>query len=463
MTEKTQPPDRIKPFYETPEPGKSLQLIKEDATLKQDGTEVKGTVQITQVWLPMGLYWDFTGADFDAFNFGEVKLESKSFKAKGRLFSQGKHRVAGYIEGKIELGSDHKLDRVTFHLPNYPDLFGGKQYHDEITKDGKTTSLSWSQVVLEYDGWKITLQPYQDIFALRQKGRESQKVVLSGVGEIRRTVGSQFKKKDVKPLLRALRIFLSFAFAEWSPPLLIVGSNKDAEMSCQFWGNYDVSPSPYLQGWADEHHGQHLADAFPGFMARWSHENWQEPLELAVTWLIEASRQSGGSEGAIAFGQIPLEMLAWLVFVDDRTIVNSEEFAKLSAASKLQMLLAHCGIPFEVPSDLPALTTLASKTKHTTGPQLVTKVRNTIIHPNEKNRKSLAEWETTYSVKVGDIRWETQQLFKWYITLVLLNLIGYSGKYANRVRPRKLDNRVEWVPWATPEDTGMPLSSSIPM
>jgi hypothetical protein len=52
-------------------------------------------------------------------------------------------------------------------------------------------------------------------------------------------------------------------------------------------------------------------------MARWSHENWQEPLELAVTWLIEASRQSGKTEGAIAFGQIPPEMLAWLVFVDD--------------------------------------------------------------------------------------------------------------------------------------------------
>jgi hypothetical protein len=454
MTDKIQPPDRIKPFYETPEPGKELQLLKEvDATLKQGDTEVKGTVQITQEWSPMGLYWEFTGADFDAFAFGEVELKRKKVKAKGRLFSKGQHRVAGYIEGKVELGSDHKIDRVTFHLPNYPDLFGGKQYHDEIIKDGKTTSLSWSQVILESDGWKIILQPYRDIFALRQKGRESQKVVLSGVGEIRKADGSQFKKKGVKPILEALRIFLSFAFAEWSPPLLVVGSNEVAERSCQFWGNYDVSPRTYLRGWLDEHHGQHLADAFPGFMARWSHENWQEPLEMAVTWLIEASRQSGGTEGAIAFGQIPLEMLAWLVFVDDRTIVDSDEFDRLSAASKLQMLLAHCGIPFEVPVGLPALMILASKTKHTTGPQLVTKVRNTIIHPNEKNRKSLAEWETAYSVKVSDIRWETQQLFKWYITLVLLRLIGYSGKYANRLTPRKMGD-VELVPWATPDAKG---------
>jgi hypothetical protein len=105
--------------------------------------------------------------------------------------------------------------------------------------------------------------------------RESQKVVLSGVGEIRKADGSQFKRMEIKPILEALRIFLSFAFAEWSPPLLVVGSNDVAEKSCQFWGNYDVSPRPYLRGWLDEHHGQHLADAFPGFMARWSHENWQ--------------------------------------------------------------------------------------------------------------------------------------------------------------------------------------------
>lgn len=74
-------------------------------------------------------------------------------------------------------------------------------------------------------------------------------------------------------------------------------------------------------------------------------------------------------------------------------------------------------------------------------------MRNTIIHPNKKNRKSLTDWERDYSVKVDDILWETQQLFKWYITLVLLSLIGYSGKYANRLTPRNFGD-VENVPWA---------------
>jgi hypothetical protein len=459
MIEKIPAPDRITPFYETSEPGKKIPLIEEDgATLKQNDIEVKGKVQITQEWSPMGLYWDFEGSSLDGFGFGEVEIKSTSFIAKGRLFSIGQNRVAGYVQGTVELGSDHKLDRVTFHFPNYPEFIGNNDFNDEIASGTKKTIIRWNEVILEADGWRIRLQPYRDIFSLRQKGRDSQKVVLSSVGEILRIDGSKFKKKRVEPLLKALRIFLSFAFAEWCPPLLVVGSNNVDKKSCQFWDNYDVLPTSYLRGWLDEHHGQHLADAYLGFMNRWSKENWQEPLELAVTWLIESSRQSGGTEGAIAFGQIPLEMLAWLVFVDERTIVEADEFDRLSAASKLQMLLAHCGIPFEVPSGLSTLTKIATDQhtksgKQVTGPQLVTKVRNTIVHPNEKNRKTLAEWEKVYSVKIGDIRRETQQLFKWYITLVLLRLIGYSGKYANRLISRIIGN-VELVPWAVPTEKG---------
>lgn len=454
MSDQAKRPERLKPFYETPEPGIEIPLIEEVATLKQGDSTAKGTVKITQEWSPMGLYWDFSGTTLDDFEFGEVDILSNSFTATGRLFSKGPHRIAGYINGKVEIGTDHKLDRVTFHLADYPDITGRNVFFDEIQDGTTTTSLRWSEVVLEADGWQITLQPYKDNYSLRRKARRSQQVVLSGIGGIRRANGEQFKKKSVLPLLEALRIFLSFAFAEWSPPLLVVGSNKVAERSFQLWSNYDVAPRSHLSGWLDDRHGDHLTQAFPGFMARWASESWREPLELAVTWLIEASRRSGGTEGAIAFGQIPLEMLAWLVFVEDKTIVDPDEFDKLSAASKLQMLLSQCGVPFEVPTRLTALATVAAGLKKKTGklptgPNLVTKVRNSIIHPNERNRRMLSEWEKDYAVKISDIRWETRQLFKSYITLVLLQLIGYSDKYANHITPRKL-GELEYVPWAVP-------------
>ncbi len=453
MSDAAKAPVRLTPFYETPEPGKEILLVEEDdATLKQDGAELKGKLRVTQQWSPMGLYWEFEFPTQTNFEFGDAEIVAKSFVASARIFSKGQRTVAGHIEGQVVTGTDHKLSRVTFHLPDYPDLIGEQCFDDEITDGTRTTSIRWSEVVLEADGWRVVMQPFRDYYALRQKGRAAQKVVLSGVGEIRRSDGAQFKRKEVQPLLEALRIFLSFAFAEWSPPLLAVGSNEVAQKSCQFWGNYDVAPRPLLQGWLDEHHGPHLAAAFPGFMALWTREKWREPLLLTVSWLIEASRQSGGVDGGIAFGQIPLEMLAWLAFVDDRAIVESEEFKNLSAASKMQLLLAQCGIPLGVPTELTALAKVAAEMqrksgKAPTGPQLVTKVRNTIIHPNDQNRRVRAEWESNYSVSWSDIRWETYRLFKWYITLVLLRHIGYSGKYANRLTHRKI-GQVEPVPWA---------------
>jgi hypothetical protein len=446
MTETIQAPNRIKPFYETPERGKQLLLIEENgATLKQGKAEVKGKVKITQEWSPMGLYWDFTGADCGGLSFGEVELESKSFCANGQLFSIGQNQASGFIHGKVEIDPDEKLTRVTFHLPNFPDLVAGPVYPGSET-NGATTS--WSQILLGSGKWRIVIQPYQDIFTLRMKAREHQSVVLSGIGDIRRVDGKEFEKKHVEPVIEALRLFLSFALADWSPPMFVVGSSAKSDRSWEVWNNHQVSPNPFISGWVDERHGQSLATAFPGFMKLWKNKEWQEPLETAVTWLIEASKQSGGTEGAIAFSQIPLEMLAWMVFVEQAPIVDSKDFKPITAAGKLQLLLTNCGIPLEVPKSLISLRTVA-KSNNMSGPKIATEIRNAIIHPHKSNRKLLKGWEDKHKVNKYDLLRETHQLFKSYITLVLLNLIGYSGKYANRLTPRKQGD-VELVPWANP-------------
>ena len=124
------------------------------------------------------------------------------------------------------------------------------------------------------------------------------------------------------------------------------------------------------------------------------------PVTQAVTWLIEASRTSGSTEGAIAFSQIPLEMLASTIFVDEDSILDEDDFDKLTAWNKLQLLLHECGIPSEVPSVLGTLLKVAkddgkpkgekkADLKPRSGPKIATEIRNTIIHPSKKNREKL--------------------------------------------------------------------------
>lgn len=439
-------PQRLTPVYETPKPGEETLLVEEEAALVQDDKRFEGTLKVFQAWAPMRLLWHFSAPSTIELRRGDVAVYSKSFNSKGRISVPGQNSALGELDGPVEAGTDHKLDRVTFHLSDYPELYGGHDYHEEVLVDGKRKSIRWSEVVLKTGGWQIRLQPHRDIAALRKKARSSQQVVLSGVGEICKEDVSQFKKKEVRSILKALRFFLSFAFADWSPPLLVVGSNEVADKSWQMWANYDILPRSSLGGWLDEQHGQCLADAFPGFMRVWGNTKWQEPMQFAVDWLIEASRTKGAA-GGIAFGQIPLEMLAWLVFVDDKEVVPEPEFDRLSAASKLQMLLDYCEVPFEVPEGLEMLTVLSQKTKYTSGPQLATKVRNTIIHPNRRDREALPSWDKAHSTRSGTVLWEARQLFKWYTTLVLLRLIGYSGSYVSRLTFRKL-NDLQQVPWA---------------
>lgn len=443
-------PARIHPFYEVPDDLEDTVLLQpEDAELQQGDKTIKGRLRVIQQWLPLVSFIEFMTNSESEIEFGDAQVKSPSLEASVRVVTKMSDGVRGYWNGNVELGSDHKLDKVTFHLPNYPDLYGGQDYHDTVIEGETTKSSRWSQVLLEDDGWTIALQPHRDTFSLGEKARAGRLIVLSGVGEIRRSNGEQFKKKHVRAVLEALRVFLSFSLAEWSPPLFVVGSNATTAKSWQMWANYDVTPQWYSKGWLDEHHGQHLADAYPGFCKLWKKEEWRVPLTQAVSWLIEASRQVGGIAGAIAIGQIPLEMLAWLVFVDDSQILDVDEFDKLSAANKLQLLLSHCGIPLDVPPVLAGLLKVATGAKkQMSGPRIATEVRNTIIHPHKKNRAKLPGWESQYAVNTDDLLWETGQLFKWYITLVLLSLMRYQGKYANRLTSHKL-GAVEPVPWAS--------------
>lgn len=351
----------------------------------------------------------------------------------------------------VQIGSDHKLERITFHLPDYPIVRSISEQREAFEKEGGTVQQIWWQVQLDWNGWSILLQPHQNISSLRLKARIQQEIVLCGIGEIRKSDCTCFKRKEVIPVLELLSVYLSFAFGEWSPPMLTIGSNNFTDRSWYFLTNRHAMPNPWCKGWLYERHGWNLSKAFSGFARMWEKSNWREPIELAIEWLIESHRLADRSASSIAFSQIPLEMLAWMMFVDDRNVVENDEFDKLSAASKLQLLLTDCGISLEVPSDLTGLKTIAAESsKFNTGPKLVTKVRNTIVHPNKRNRKLLLDWEAKYRVNASQVRIETQKLFRLYTTLVLLRLFEYEGDYANRLTSEA--GIPDTVPWAVQFD-----------
>ena len=59
--------------------------------------------------------------------------------------------VRGFVTEPVDLGTDHRLDRVTFHLPNLSDFYS-QDHHVNLNADGKGSDDPVVPAVLQHDG-----------------------------------------------------------------------------------------------------------------------------------------------------------------------------------------------------------------------------------------------------------------------------------------------------------------------
>src|SRR4051794_22950340 len=135
-------PARITPFYEVPKDLEDSELLSpEAAELQQGGKTFTGTVLVIQQWAPLMAYVEFITPSPSEIEFGDAHIKSTNIDIDISVAVIMSNGVRGVPSGNLEIGSDHKLDRATFHLPNCPGLFGGQDYQETITDGQKTTSL----------------------------------------------------------------------------------------------------------------------------------------------------------------------------------------------------------------------------------------------------------------------------------------------------------------------------------
>ena len=167
---------RISPFYETKTPDEQITLIKESAEIvhpKRENLRALGTIEILQLWSPMRFRFRFIGTiecestdedelplgiDWDYFD-DEIEIRMKGLSLTGFVDGGSDGGLEGELAAdEIILGTDHKLDRVTFHIPNYRNPIGGRVVQDRGEGDFGVV-YDWSEIRLEALGWRIKLQP----------------------------------------------------------------------------------------------------------------------------------------------------------------------------------------------------------------------------------------------------------------------------------------------------------------
>ena len=132
----------------------------------------------------------------------------------------------------------------------------------------------------------------------------------------------------------------------------------------------------------------------------------------------------------------------------DKEAIPGRGFGNSRAASdKYRRLLSALGIPLEIPPAMSAMTKLAARFDWKDAPHALTKVRNALVHPEQR-----------LEGHVGEVIFDAWRLGLWHLELTILRLCGYSGTYSNRLVPGWV-GQVEPVPWdETPPSAEAPAS-----
>jgi hypothetical protein len=134
------------------------------------------------------------------------------------------------------------------------------------------------------------------------------------------------------------------------------------------------------------------------------------------------------------------ELLAWTRYVSETGIYDERAFDAMNAGDKIRLNLADAGIPISLPIELPGIGATATQMAWADGPQVLTEIRNKLVHPSPRNNTRLS----TVSQMVRD---EAVRLSLWYLEMLILNLMNYNGVYASRLPARRDTGTVQDVPW----------------
>jgi hypothetical protein len=340
--------------------------------------------------------------------------------------------VGVFVAGaSLVTGDGSALTRVEFRLMNFPDFYG------RVVIPGLGPRHA---VVLEADGWRVTLrstsQTATNVKQLRQVGGYG----LTHVGEVRRTDGEAFTAREADELFTCLHYFFAFAAGAWTPLLLPIGFDSAGNRVWEEWQTPRSGRWSYLPSWFDRFRPEQLAQVFPGFRSLWNAGFWGMELRKAVHWYVSSNQVEGGVEGALILSYTALELIAWITLVEDWQRMTKTAFKDLKGEGrKLSALLAELGIPSAIPSRFPVLSALAQEGGWADGPWALNAMRNSLIHPEKRDSASSATGQATV-----DAWW----LAQWYVELALLHLCDHQGTYANRLDKEAWPSQAEKVPWA---------------
>lgn len=432
----------IKGIYNTPKINQQVSFHEGPVVFDPDNLKIHGKARILMRFLPMPriiieavptqFIKDFEVGRKVSLRFPSIPVNTEAIISSLKISREIQVTAIPACDLFI-VDPANKPSKITFHIFNFPQFLGWEGVF--LTKNKKIYRKGL--VLLEEGEWKVIINSVPNLKQLTDTLKSDGGYAITHVGLIEQKYKKSFNIDEAKEILHALSWFFSFCRGFFIGSLLPVCFSRKNKFSFKRWHKGLLDSWRYVFSWFDHHHGQLLAEVFPGFFKLWQNEIWKDTIETSIYWYIRSNTSEGGIDGSVILAQAALELLAWTLLVDDNGRFDHNEFEKKSAAEKITLLLSECNIPLEIPSTLSELNKIKNRFKWD-GPKAFTEIRNFLVHPGEK-RKRLAGEKLPLA--------EVWKLELWYIELALLYLFGHVGYYADRLRKDRWIGQVDLVPW----------------
>jgi hypothetical protein len=379
-----------------------------------------------------------------------ITEEEKSFRLHNQLFEKKniEIQISGMMESPVmithhSIGNDREqiagivtnsyleteaqfISKMTFCTVNFLDFLGRGVKHANLEYRGRTK--------FSFEEWEITIdkrydysKKYKDVFGqLKSSGGYS----ITHIGSIQRTDQKTFLPGDVEYILKSVQWLLSFAAGRFVGICVLEGFYEDYRI----WKKYQ---SPSFSNWNKpitwfpKQDSESLEVLFPLVLKKQEDPLWNKVLWEVLWWYIDSQSETF-IEKRVVSAQVALETLAWVYLIEDgNSNISRTKYGKASAAKNLEALLKGLSIDSVIPDRL-----MDFREDYDDGPHLFTTIRNEIVHPSRKSK-----------LKDNNTKYQILNLGIWYMEMVILGILGYSGKYANRLKMPLWEGEYEYVPW----------------
>ncbi|MGY1495696.1 hypothetical protein ACW4TU_03470 [Streptomyces sp. QTS52] len=443
MATKNTPPasQALTPIYPYNEPGQAV-LLHDGLIGGLGRADVPGRVELT---CSNGFNFEWAvgdGASPGFANRDDVPLTLR--RPVGDMILPGVPRDigGGWSNGAMFGDSEARLTRILVHWFNLPNWHGPVALIEKTPRGEHEWPGRW---LLKANGWKITLDVRPDY---RQAWRELHKTdvyVMTHIMEVRRADGAAFTADEADSLLTALHVGISFALGRWAAPMLPVGEDNDEQVVWEQWRTAFCDPArPNSDGWWYDQDHESLGDFLSLVIDAFADPDKLTPLRFQMMYAISSMRSRDFVEPRIIMGTAGLEHIMWQSLVLSGALTE-REYKRRPAHDLLRTVLRGAQIPVDINPDLlPAAAQYAAdvkarENKEVDGADVVTWVRNRLVHPQESQ-------ERVYGL--DGLTRDAWLLARQYLVLLILNSLGYNGSYRDLTRIRGWVGDVSPVPWA---------------